>query len=333
MQRFDRMRSATLRQLRAFAAVARHQSFVRAAAELHLTPSAISLQIKELEQVIGIPLFSRNGKGVLLTDSGDVLLAYVNKALLSLKQAEEALTRTHGHDGGQVSLGIVSNAEYFLPLLLSRFRSQHPHVELRVTVGNRAQMVRQLSNREIELAIIGSPPREIEAHAEAFAPQPLGIVASPRHPLAGSPALEPERLDAHEFIVREPGSGTRAAMEAWFLEAGISPPRALEVSSNETIKRAVVANMGLAFLSLHTVGLELQTGRLVALDVVGLPVVRRWHVVAVGKEPASELAERLRRFVAREGARLVAEHFPADFAAAPFGADDAMAGAAPTTSQ
>jgi len=317
--RYDRMRSATLRQLRAFTVVARNRSFVRAAAELHLTPSAVSLQMKELEGAIGIPLFSRNGKGVALTESGEVLLVYVRKALQLLKEADEALTRLNGPNPGLVAVGIASNAKYFLPRLLASFRQSRPEAELRVSVANRMQLVRQLCDGEVDLAIMGAPPREIETRAEAFAPQPLGIIASPRHPLAGRQAIPVELLEDYEFIVREPGSGTRAAMENFFREANVAPMRTIEMGSNETIKQAVIENMGLAFLSLHTVGLEIRTGHLVPLDVAGLPLMRRWYVVTHGGKPPSPPAEDLRQFIIRDGGRLIAEHF-ALAATAPAGA-------------
>jgi DNA-binding transcriptional LysR family regulator len=305
------MRGVTLRQLRAFDVVARHHSFVRAAAELHLTPSAVSLQIKDLEQSIGLALFGRGGKTVSLTSAGELLLADVRRALLALKDADETLSRLRGRETGVVSIGLVSNAKYFLPRLLARFHAAHAAVELRVSVGNREQLVRQLCNGEVEIAIMGEPPGELDTRAEAFAPQPLGIVAAPMHPLSGERAIPAAALTEHEFIVREHGSGTRAAMQRFFREARIAPQRFLEMGGNETIKQAVIANMGLAFLSLHTADLELKGRLLVNLDVVGLPMVRRWYVVNLAAEPLTCAAESLRRFILDQGGSLISEQFDA----------------------
>jgi len=303
------MRGATLRQLRAFSLVARHHSFGRAAAELHLTPSAVSLQIKELEQSVGLALFGRNGKASILTAAGEILLADVNRALRALKDADDAVNRLHGRETGVVSLGIVSNAKYFVPRLLGRFHSVHPGVEMRVTVGNREQLLRHLSNREVDFAVMGQPPLELDARSEPLGPQPLGIIASPDHRLARQRDIAAESLVTQEFIMREPGSGTRAAMDRFFHEMHISPIRVIELDSNESIKQAVMGNMGLAFISLHTVSLELHTGTLVLLDVVGLPLVRYWHVVSLESETMSDAAKSMRRFIVEFGGGFIEREF------------------------
>ena len=303
------MRGASLRQLRAFAAVARHHSFVRAAAELHVTPSAISLQIKELEQAVGLSLFGRSGRAAALTRAGEMLLVDVSRALLALKDAEDTLSRLRGAETGVVAVGIVSNANYFMPRLLARFHAAHPNVELRVTVGNREQLVRQLGSREIDVAIMGEPPADLGSRHDLLAPQPFGIVAAPEHPLAQEPRIPVSALTGLAFLVRESGSGTRAAMDLFFRDSQIVPSRVMELTSNETIKQAVIANMGLAFLSFHTAAVELRSGQLVALDVVGLPVMRRWHVVSLDGDPLSDAAESLRRFIVEIGAGVIAHQF------------------------
>ncbi len=310
------MRGASLRQLRAFAAVARHHSFVRAAAELHLTPSAISLQIKELEQVVGLSLFGRSGRASALTRAGELLLVDVSRALLALKDADDTLSRLRGAETGVISIGIVSNANYFVPRLLAQFHAAHPAVELRVSVSNREQLARQLCNSEVDLAIMGQPPGDLDARFEPLASHPLashplGIVAAPGHGLAAERSIPAAALAGRNFIVRESGSGTRAAMDQFFREAKIAPPRVMELTSNETIKQVVIANMGLAFMSYHTAAAELQIGSLVALDVVGLPLMRRWNVVSLASEPLSESADSLRRFIIEMGAGVIAQQVEA----------------------
>ncbi len=313
------MRAATLKQLRAFCAVARHLSFARAADELHLTPPAVTMQIKELESVVGLPLFDRSGGAVTLTMSGEYMLVYARRVLATLKEAEDAMARLRGAESGRVTIGMVSTAKYFLPRLLARFRREHMGVDMRLSVGNREQLVRQLHDNEVDLAVMGRPPRELDTRAEPFAAHPHAVLASPEHRLAGQRNLPPAVLADEEFIVREPGSGTRAAMEHFFREHRLAPPQVMEMASNETIKQAVIANMGLAFLSLHTAGIELATGQLVVLDIAGLPLVRRWHIVNLRGKPLSPAAEALRYFVLEQGEALIARQFagavPAEAAA------------------
>lgn len=303
------MRAVTMRQLTVFASVARHLSFARAAEELHLTQPAVSMQIKELEAAVELPLFERSGRSVRLTMPGEYLLVYARRLLATLKEASDAMARLRKVQGGRLTVGMVSTAEYFLPRLVARFRSQHPAVEMRLAVGNREELSGMLHANEVDLAVMGRPPRELDTRAEPFAAHPLGVIASPEHPLAGRRELAPKALDGEPFIVREPGSGTRAAMERFFRDQRIAPAPVMEMASNETIKQAVIANMGLAFVSLHTVALELSVGQLVLLDVVGLPLVRRWYIVAIQAKPLSPAAEAFRYFVLDQGERLLAEQF------------------------
>jgi len=310
------MKGASLRQLKAFATVARHRSFVRAAEELHLTPPAVSLQVSQLEREVGLPLFERRGKTVSLTMPGEYLLVYARRMLGTQKEADDAMARLRGAQTGRITIGMVSTAKYFLPRLLARFREEHRGVELRMSIGNREQLIAQLRDAEVDLAVMGRPPREIEARAEQFAEQPHAIVASPLHRLAGLHQVAPSMLSGEEFIVREQGSGTRAAMEQFFRDHRVTPLQVMETTSNETIKQAVIANMGLSFLSLHTAGLELQNGLLVVLDVVGLPLVRRWHIVHLQGKSLSPAVEALRYFVLEHGAELIREQFGAEAAPA-----------------
>ena len=298
-----------MRQLTVFASVARHSSFARAAEELHLTQPAISMQIKELEAAVELPLFERSGRSVRLTMPGEYLLVYARRLLATLKEAGDAMAKLRKVQGGRLTVGMVSTAEYFLPRLVARFRSQHPAVEMRLAVGNREELSRMLHDNEVDLAVMGSPPRELDARAEPFAAHPLGVIASPEHPLARRRDIAAKALEGEPFIVREPGSGTRAAMERFFRDQRIAPAAVMEMASNETIKQAVIANMGLAFVSLHTVALERSVGQLIVLDVAGLPLVRRWHVLHVRAKALSPAAEAFRYFVLEEGEGLLAEQF------------------------
>jgi DNA-binding transcriptional LysR family regulator len=201
---------------------------------------------------------------------------------------------------------MVSSAKYFLPRMLAQFHGERRDVELQLSVGNRHHLIERLRRGEVELAVMGSPPGEMEGLAEAFAEQPLGIIAPADHALNGQAAIPVEALSEQEFIVRESGSGTRAAMERFFHDAHIEPPRVMEMSSNEAIKQAVIASMGLAFLSLHSAMPELQGDLLVALDVVGLPLSRRWFIVQTDAKPLSQAAAALRDFILAHGGESIA---------------------------
>ncbi len=305
----NKLRGVTLRQWRAFSLVAKHRSFARAAKELHLTPSAVSLQIKEVERAVGLTLLMRNAREVTLTTTGELLLADINRALQALKDADDKVARLRGQTNGTVTLGLVSNAQYFLPRVLARFQDSYPAVEVRTAVGNREQLLRMMCHGEVDLAIMGQPPRDLDIHAEAFASQPLGVLASPEHVLSTRSSLPAAVLKEHPFVVRERGSGTRAAMERFFNESQIRPRVIMEMSSNELIKQAVIANMGLGFLSLHTAVLELPKQLLVALDIEGLPIVKHWYVARLGSSRCTAAAEALRGLIAEEGRHIIEKHF------------------------
>jgi DNA-binding transcriptional LysR family regulator len=304
------MRNVTLRQLRVFAAAARHQSFGKAAQELHLTPPAVSMQIRELEEQVGLPLFDRSGRQVALTVTGEYLLVYARKILATLKDAEDAIARFRGLETGRVSIGMVSTAKYFVPRLLAQFRQEHPAIEVKLAVGgNREQLVALLRANEVDLAIMGRPPRELATRAEPFAVHPHAVVAAPDHPLTRIGHAPASLLANYEFIIRETGSGTRAAMEKFFADHRLQPRVAMEMTSNETIKQAVMAGMGVSFLSLHTIGLERRAGLLAVPDIEGLPVLKRWYVVNNLSKTLSPAAEAFRYFILEEGERFLAKEY------------------------
>jgi DNA-binding transcriptional LysR family regulator len=299
----------TFRQLRVFTEVAELGSMARAAETLHLTPPAVSMQIKEVESQVGLPLFDRHGRTVSLSTAGEYFLVHAKRLLAALKEADDAMARLKRVERGLLTIGMVSTAKYFVPHLLARFHEDHRGIDVRLRVlGNREQLVAQMHTGEVDLTIMGRPPREIATRAEAFAPHPLVFVAPPGHPLLAQPQAPVESLSPYDFIAREHGSGTRSAMEAFFAEHRFAPHISMEMSSNETIKQAVIAGLGLSFLSLHTVGLEVKTGLLKVLDIAGAPVMRTWNVVHLGSKVLSPAAEAFRYYVIEQGAAFLRAH-------------------------
>ncbi len=303
------MKNATFRQLRVFNEVARHLSFARAAEVLHLTPPAVTMQIKELEGHVGLPLFDRRGRQVSLTTAGEYMLVYARKVLATLKDAEDAAARLQRLEVGTLTIGMVSTAKYFLPRLLAEFQRDHEGIEIKLAVGNREQLVKMLHGNEVDIAIMGRPPTELATRAEPFAAHPHVFVAPVDHPLlkVGHPTVD--SLKPYGFILRERGSGTRAALEQFLERTHMEPRVVMEMASNETIKQAVMAGMGISFLSLHTIGLELEHKLIAILDVEGSPVLRGWNVVHTLSKLLSPAAESFRYFMLERAESFLADEY------------------------
>jgi DNA-binding transcriptional LysR family regulator len=303
------MKNATFRQLRVFNEVAKNLSFARAAENLHLTPPAITMQVKELEGHVGMPLFDRNGKKISLTTTGEYMLVYARKILATVKDAEDAAARLQRAETGVLTIGFVSTAKYFMMRLLANFRALHPGVDIQISIGNRDQLVSMLQNSEVDIAVMGRPPKELQTRAEPFAAHPHVFVAAIDHPLAQRDHLSVEDLRPYDFIVREKGAGTRAAMEKFFEDTHVEPRMKIQLHSNEIIKQAVMAGLGLGFLSLHTIGLELEHNLIRMLDVEDAPVVRAWNVVHTQSKLLSPAAESFRYFMLEQGEKQLADQF------------------------
>ena len=299
----------TFRQLRVFTEVAQLGSMARAAESLHLTPPAVSMQIKEVEAQVGLPLFDRQGRSVTLSTAGEYFLVHARRLLAELKEADNAMARFKRLEHGVLTIGIVSTAKYFVPQLLARFHEDHRGIEVRLRVaGNREQLVALMDSGEVDLSVMGRPPKEIATRSEAFAAHPLVIVAPPNHPLLALGGLPMSALAGQRVIAREHGSGTRAAMGKLFADHRFDAQITMEMSSNETIKQAVMAGMGIAFLSMHTIGLEVRAGLLRVLDVEGTPVLRTWNIVRLQSRVLSPAAEAFRYFMIERGEAYLQAH-------------------------
>lgn len=284
------LRHATLHQLRIFQAVAEHNSFARAAKALHLSPPTLSLQVKQLAETVGQPLFEQLGKKIYLTAAGKIL----SQASLDISQRMDLLSAElaalQGMERGSLKLAILTTVKYTVPKLLGGFCAAHSGIDVAMVVGNRESLLQRLSSNQDDLYIMGQPPQQMNLVCENFADNPLVLVAPPNHPLVGKRRIEPTRLRQEPFIMREPGSGTRLTMEQFFAEQGFSPINRLEVGSNEAIKQTVAGGLGLAVLSATTVVSELALGELVQLEVKGFPLIRRWYVVYSGGKRLSPAA-------------------------------------------
>ena len=305
------MKNVTLRQLRIFAAVARDLSFVRAAEELNLSPPAVSMQIKELEAEVGMPLFDRSSRRVSLTTVGEYVLAHTRRVLVAMRDAEDMVARFRGLKIGPLDVAMVSTAKYFLPRMLADFREDHPGVDIRLRVcNNRDEIAGLMQEGDVELAIMGRPPQGWRTRAEPFAMHPHVLVTAIDHRFTRMEEVTAQALVDEGFIVREPGSGTRAALDEYMHAHHLRPRVAMQMSSNEAIKQAVMSGMGVALLSLHTLGLELEYKLIATPHVEGLPVMRRWHVVNNLAKSLSPAAEAFRYFVLERGEAFLASHFP-----------------------
>lgn len=296
----------TFRQLRIFASVAHHLSFTRASEELHLTQPAVSMQIKQLEQAVGLPLFEQLGKKTYLTDAGREFSRYASGITAQLEELDQVVDELKGLKRGRLTIAVASTANYFVPRLLATFCQRHGDaVSVSLDVTNREQLLRNLAENRNDLVIMGQPPEGMALVTERFLENPLVVIAPPDHPLAGKKHIPLARLREETFLVRERGSGTRSAMERYFAANDLKLATPMELSSNEAIKQGVGAGLGLGVVSLHTLAMELALERLVVLDVVKFPIMRYWYIVYREGKRLSVVAQSFREFVLQEAAQLL----------------------------
>ncbi|NVM87274.1 DNA-binding transcriptional LysR family regulator [Variovorax sp. SG517] len=304
------MKHATLRQLKVFEAVARLLSFSRAAEELHLTQPAVSTQVRKLEEHAGNALFEQFGKKVYLTAAGSELLQISRAIIQQFEAAENAMMQFKGVSGGRLNVGVISAGDYFFPRLLVEFASRHQGVTLNFTVHNRAELLSHIAENRTDLAIMVRPPTDLDTINQPFAPHPYVIVAAPRHPLVGEKRIAVQRLMREPFVVREKASDTWHSMEDGFGGdlSGINV--AMEIRSTETIKQAVIAGMGVSFVSAHTVSQELRAGSLRVLDVEGFPLMLNWYVVHRRSKRLPPVAQAFKDFLLSDGSSLISQIVP-----------------------
>jgi DNA-binding transcriptional LysR family regulator len=303
----------SLRQLQTFNTVARRGSVTLAADELHLTQSAVSIQLGELEAALKVTLVARTGRGVRLTEAGEMLNRYAERILNLVAEARDEMSTYTGEFSGTLNLGAVTTTEYFLPRLLVKFASEHPKVKVKLQTDNRDAIVRRLAKQEIDLAVMGQPPNELSVVSAPFAKNLCAFVASPNHPLMSHRNLTLAALAESHLLVREPGSGTRTTVERIFSEAGLRLRIGSELSGNEATKQMCAAGFGAAYLSLHTCVLEIKANLLAILPLPNNPLLRQWFVVrlSANKVPAAALA--FERFLVDKGQSEVEKQLPKDW--------------------
>ncbi len=294
----------TFRQLTILDAVARCGNFSRAGAELHLSQPAVSMQIRQLEEALGLPLFEQIDKHIHLTEAGREVLATGRAIRQELANLESTLTALRGLDGGTLTVSAASTASYFAARLTALFRHAHPDVRISLNVVNREMLLRHLADNTVDLVLMGQPPDGHDVEARPFMENPLVVIAAPTHPLASAHNIPLARIATEVFVTREQGSGTRGAVENHFTAHGLTLKGAMEMNKNEAIKQAVEAGLGLGVVSLHTVQAELASRRLCVLDVEGFPLRRQWFLVQRQDKRLSPAAQAFAQFVLSEAERI-----------------------------
>lgn len=297
------MRNLTLKQMKAIQAIAGHGKIVNAAKVLSLTPPAVTIQLKQAEEEVGMTLFDRTQEGMRPTAAGLAVIETAQAIEERLRLLQDQVDAIRGVRAGSLRLGVVSTAKYFAPRLMAAFMKEHPAIEMRLIVGNRAETIDKLRNHDLDIALMGRPPRDVPVRAAAFGDHPLVIIAPPEHGLAKARDISKERIAQEQFLIREPGSGTRISLEIFFADLpGRIDDLGAEMGSNETIKQAVMAGLGVAFISAHTIASEVEAGRLIVLDVAGMPVRRQWYAVTRSDRAISPAMATFHDFLMRKGA-------------------------------
>jgi LysR family transcriptional regulator for metE and metH len=299
------VRELTIRQLRALSTVQQTRSVTAAAKQLNLTQPAVTLQLRNLQQLAGLPLIQRTGDGMLLTDAGRQVLTLGERIEAAIASCETSLEMMAGKTAGRISIGAVSTSKYFVPFAISGFSKLHPKLEITLTIGNRQEISTALRGYDLDFAIMGRPPVDIDMNVHLIGDHPHVIIAPTAHRLARKSRMKFADLAGETFLMREPGSGTRGLMEQLFEQAGVRPNIGMAMSSNETIKQAVIAGLGIAFISAHTVATELDERRLVTLDVAGLPIVRQWFVLSRKDKVLLPPAQAMLDFLSARGAEFL----------------------------
>lgn len=304
----DMMKNASLRQLKVFESVARNLSYTRAAEELYLTQPTVSIQIKQLTDIVGLPLLEQIGKRVYLTDSGRELLKVCREIFEGLSRFEMLVSDMKGVKAGKLRLAVITTAKYFVPRLLGLFCQRFPGIDVSLKVTNRERVLQRMADNQDDIYVLGTPPEDMDIEVEPFLENPLVVLAPSNHPLAAEKNISLQRLADEPFLIREPGSGIRLATEQLFAERGLKLKVRMELGSNEAIKQAVVGGLGIAVLSAHTLTLDHNSEELAILDVQGFPIQRHWYLAYPKDKQLSVVALAFLEFLHKES-KLIGEKY------------------------
>ncbi len=300
------MKQATFHQLQILEAIARHRSFTRAAEELHLTQPTVSQQMKQLTQLIGMPLIEQLGKRLYLTEVGRDVLTASHAITDRLQKLESTLNDLKGLEKGRLSLATTTTAKYFVPRLLGTFHQRHPAIDVQINITNQAQVLERLARNEDDLYFTGRPPKDLDVELRPVLPNPLVVVAASHHPLAQeTKPISLKRMAEESFILREVGSGTRSIVEQFFNENRLDLNVVMEMNSNEAIKQGIIGGLGISVLSLHTLSLAVAGNPLTCLNVEGFPLQRLWYAVYPKGKQMSIAAQIFLNFLLTEGRQIV----------------------------
>lgn len=301
---------ATLHQLKVFEATARHGSFTRAAEELFLTQPTVSIQVKQLTKAIGLPLFEQIGKRLYLTQAGQKLLETCQNIFDGLDQFEMAVADLKGMKQGQLRIAAITTAKYFVPRLLGPFCQQYPGIDIALKVTNHQQIQERMANNEDDLYIVSDPPDQPDLKSYSFLPNPLVVIAPQTHPLVDKANIPITALNDEPFIMREPGSGTRQAVQKLFAKHKVNVRVRLELGSNEAIKQAIAGGLGISVLSQHTIISEGTRGEFAVLDVEHFPIERYWYVAHLSGKQPSIVAETFLQYLIEESQTTARKFLP-----------------------
>ncbi len=298
----------SLKQLSILESIVEHQSYTAASKALFMTQPAISMQVKKLEAEVGLPLFERDGKYIVPTQAGEELLFYAQSIRQQLEEAAEVIEELKGLKRGKLHLTMASTANYFAPQLIAAFKHKYPKAEITLDVTNRSGLVEAVENNHTDMAIMGKPPSGHHLKGIPFMDNPLVVIAAPTHPLVHQQPILLADLADEPFIVRESASGTRMATERFFNQHGLELIAGMEMNRSEAIKQAVMAELGLGIVSLHTIEMELTLKRLVVLEVEDFPIKRQWHIVYREGKRFAAIPEAFKSFVLEQAESLL--HIP-----------------------
>lgn len=304
------LKHGTLPQISVFESVARLGSYTRTAEELYMAQPTVSVQMKKLSETIGLPLVEQIGKRVHLTDAGQVVHAACNDILARLARLEDDLASLRGMASGRLQLAVSTTGKYFAPRILAEFVKQHPGVEVSLQIHNRAALMERMAQNLDDLYIFASPPQETDVVTQTILPNPMVAYASADHPLAREKNIPFSRFAEEPFLMREVGSGTRLIAGEIFARYGLEPKVRMELSTNEAIKQAIIAGLGVSIMSRYTLGLDVSHDQLAVLDVEGFPMERNWvFAYPVGKQ-LPVLAQGFMDFTRKVARSLVFDHLP-----------------------